>query len=87
MATYCRLLYHDLYCGAEFSGDDLASYGNSSISCCSFKHTLSHMDITGLGLFVPMWLCLFVSTLFLCSVGERSVVISLVTVQCRAQVD
>ena len=32
------------------------------------------MDSTGRGLFVPMWLCLFASTLLLRLVGERSVV-------------
>ena len=31
--TRYRLLCHDLQCGAEFFGDDLASYRISSISC------------------------------------------------------
>ena len=31
--TRCRLLCHDLDCGGEFFGDDLASCRNSSISC------------------------------------------------------
>ena len=35
VTTHCRLLCHYLFSGAEFFGDDLASYRNSSISCYS----------------------------------------------------
>ena len=33
VTTRCRLLCHDLDCGAKFFGDDLASCRNSSIFC------------------------------------------------------
>ena len=34
--THCRLLFHNLDSCTESFGDDLASYWNSSISCCLF---------------------------------------------------
>ena len=38
MTTRCRLLYHDLDCGEEFFGDELASiYRNFSISCLGLR--------------------------------------------------
>ena len=39
VTTRCRLLCHDLDCGAEYVGDDLACYRNSSISCTRFQLT------------------------------------------------
>ena len=39
VTIHCRLLCYDLDCGAEFFGDDLASYRNSSI--CFSPHEIS----------------------------------------------
>jgi len=67
-------------------GDDVASYRQSSISCTLWP-TSPHMDSTGRGLYVPMWLCLFASTLLLRLISERSVVISLIPVHCTIRLN
>ena len=54
-STRCWLLCHDLDSGAEFFGDDLASYRNSTISCltCTQRQTLNRTLL--IPCFVSRW--------------------------------